>query len=213
MGIKLSKEVIKDLNRKMKSIHLLEFDLEKLLVRAKHLNVIDEAEGMLISEYFKVSEGNNRKGLWDTVHTKFSNSVSSNTNNPLTYVRWGEILLLRAQKKSIFDEDYKDSCSQYLREAEEKFMEAEVINQSIKLNIWESYFNWANALVERAVLLFLYASKDSISSILYYLNKASSKYNQAFQLNSNCSQRIIMQSHFYFNEAIKYRLLLFSIVF
>src|SRR3990167_2054175 len=192
-GCKLSKHALGEFKRNPAQFKVLNFDLRSVSARVKHLNVIDEAEGNLL--YSEAKTSSHRQGLWEATNQKFAKAVCSNTNNPLTFVRWGIILLEQCSKVTGFSTESQKQ--KLLDAAEEKFMTA------LKLNpkMYHAEFELANLYVERATAILLYKSQDSTSVSFWLLEKAKQYYHRSFRCDGNLLQELQMRVDTLYQQA------------
>lgn len=181
-GLKLSKHSMAEFQNS-ENFKLLNFDLRKVSAKVKHLNVIDEAEGnLLFLEATSSDQG--RKGLWQATDQKFARAVSSNTNNPDTFVRWGIILMEQCTRlpeilPNPTIESVRAESDVLLNSAKEKFLSALKINNDRE----EAYFELANTVVAQAAKMQLTRSEDSIAVSIWLLQEAAAHYKTAFMAN------------------------------
>ena len=172
-GIKLSKAALTEFRNSRENFKLLNFDLKKMSAKVRHLNVIDEAEGNLL--YIEASSAQGRSGLWEATNRMYARAVSSNTNNPQTYVRWGSILMDQSSRVNITPENLAE-YEQILASAREKFAVALKIDNMMPF----AYFELAITLLEQAVTMQLFKSSDTIAISLWMITKAQESLRKAF---------------------------------
>lgn len=192
-GVHWSQQAFKEFRAAPQEFRLMKFDLQKISARVKHLNVIDEAEGnLLFYEATKGKQGNIRSGLWKATNEKFARAVASNTSNPVTFVRWGRILIEQFNRMKL-EEDavpYLSLARQLLSAASEKFTEARKLNN----DLWESHSMLGTCCVNEIVLLTLFSSLDSIANIKWLYAEAAAHFERAFFLNPHCYNMLVEEA-------------------
>ena len=200
-GIKLNKHAFKEYKDSPSNFVLMKFDIQKVSARVRHLNVIDEALANLLFDETK-TRSHVRPGLWNAINDKFQRAVASNTTNPQTFLRWGNMLLSQFSmipfqapfKNSIFS----DECLKLLKSAYEKFSDAETLQ-----NLWEIPFNKGQIQCFRGVVLLLFATTDAIALRQWYFRDASTEFQQAFKKKPHCFQLIINKAQMLYEESKK----------
>ena len=180
-GIKLSKHALAEYRNSRENFKLLNFDLKKMSAKVRHLNVIDEAEGNLL--YIEASSAQGRSGLWEATNQMYARAVSSNTNNPQAYVRWGTILMEQAGRI------VNDNIEQYekiLESARDKFQAALKIDNKMPF----AYFELAITVLEQAVCMQLFRSGDTIAISLWMIVQAQEFLRKAF-FTENASRSLL----------------------
>jgi len=127
-GVKLASGVMTEFDGP-DSVRLHSLDVDAISARVRHISVIDEAEGNLLfleatqSELGQVCQSARQ---WRVIHSTFERAVASNTSNPDTYVRWGQVLLEQSVRfdRMMGDKDDDVQVFTLLASAEEKFLKA-----------------------------------------------------------------------------------------
>jgi hypothetical protein len=130
-GVKIAPEVMAEFDGP-DSVRIHSLDVVAVSARVRHINVIDEAEGnLLFLEAMQQSEEHSsaqlaRQGArrWRVIHSKFERAVASNTSNPDTYVRWGQVMLEQSVRfdRMMGNEENDRKVFDMLVGAEEKFL-------------------------------------------------------------------------------------------
>ena len=197
-GIVLRAKVLQEYESNKKNFKLLKYDLHKLRVRVRHLNVIDEAEGNLLFQEAK-TQHTSRTGIWDSIHEKFTNAIASNSTSYKTYTRWGKIIVKQCLLTPMDLPNYRELVDKLLKNAIEKFRIAEQLNKEDFLPNYEK--GKANVLL--GIIAQLCYSTDNIASSQWYLNVASQEFFWAFKKYPDSFQMLLNEAEKVFQSALK----------
>lgn len=193
-GIKLRDQLIEEYsNSDRLNFKLMKFDLKKLTVRVRHLNVIDEAEGNLLFLEAKIQK-NPFAGIWNATHEKFGRAVASNTNNFNTFLQWGKVFYHQSFNLSIDCQKTispselsmkREEIFVKLKSAMEKFQCAcEISSTSYECDLYMGLVD-----VEYGVINHVHSNMAEVSRIAesqWSINVSCNRFKEAFTKNPDC---------------------------